>query len=920
MMKKAILILPVAAFLLTSVVWAVYESWPFRIAITIDNTSSPATAYTNLWVRIDDFPASDLIGGNFMLSDAGDVRLVDPTGTDLLLFAQDLDQDDATWWFKAPSISTSPSTYYMHLGRAGQTREQALGLTSTDSVAVADDGTLDITTRLTTESLDTVLDTIPSAETWLLNKNQAYGLGVRSGNEVFAYITPDTVAAASEDFLPTGRDTTAIGNEVGCAAGSHWQCVDDPVGAPDDLATYIWSGNVAEEKDFYDIGTPSVIDDQAYIDHIDLTGRNEVTGGGQCESDFYLKLAGVETTTSGVNNGGGWLDTVRTVARPGGGGWLVSDLDSLKIGIGLAHSTGGGECRLTQFYATVFYINPTEAVFSPIVVDTEYDFRATYDGTNLRLYVDDALEDTVATAITVNSTATTVDIGPFSGEVSRTRGYGIASAYGAATFDDVAGVRNCITVAANDMSAQANGIDVLGGAGFSLASASKSLCNITDNAAIQDKFAGGGSVELWMKPHSLGEASQGSPVGKGHRGGGTGGWAVTIESAATDYDLYFWVDTIGAGSARWRVDDAGFFDTWIHVAITYDSDSDTNDPIIYLNGVSQTIVEEVGPSGAYDTDVGNAIAVGDDFGGGNAFDGAVDELRYWDDVRTASEILANYQSVLTGSEADLLVYHDFESFTDGSSFTRLDLQYEPLHVDETAQGIATATGILTGDANSGQADVAVPDGTLFAVQQTVSISDDTPDTESNTIASIVANTLTMTANLANNYTTAQNAQVVGTDWEWRGTITDQSLDTNDGVYTFVRDMADLASIKGPLEIKKVNVGEFPLPTPISVVQTPLDTTFTSTNNGASFPILGPFITAGAGVMGLSANLVWLMVLIALSILALVVVLQRVKEPMSAMVAAGLVLSLGPMISVYSWFIVIAYILVATSISVVVIRR
>ena len=296
MMNKAILILPVAAFLLTSVVWAVYESWPFRIAITIDNTSSPATAYTNLWVRIDDFPASDLIGGNFMLSDAGDVRLVDPTGTDLLLFAQDLDQADATWWFKAPSIPTSPSTYYMHLGRAGQTRDQALGLTSTDSVAVADDASLDITTRLTLESLGTTLSVIPTAETYLQNKNNSYGLGVRSGNEVFAYISSNTTTTI--DLLPNAAgDYENITNEAGCVAGSHWQCVDDPVGAPDDNTTYVTTTGAEVAADVYNLAAAS-LSEFTEIVSVQVRWRSLHTGSG-CGvrvNTPRLRLAAVETT------------------------------------------------------------------------------------------------------------------------------------------------------------------------------------------------------------------------------------------------------------------------------------------------------------------------------------------------------------------------------------------------------------------------------------------------------------------------------------------------------------------------------------------------------------------------------------------------------------------------------------------------
>ena len=72
--------------------------------------------------------------------------------------------------------------------------------------------------------------------------------------------------------------------------------------------------------------------------------------------------------------------------------------------------------------------------------------------------------------------------------------------------------------------------------------------------------------------------------------------------------------------------------------------------------------------------------------------------------------------------------------------------------------LSDVASLLTGNANSGQKDVAVVDGSLFAADDTVTISDDDA-TEDNTIASIAANTLTMTTNLANTYTTVANGQV-----------------------------------------------------------------------------------------------------------------------------------------------------------------
>ncbi|MCK4553933.1 right-handed parallel beta-helix repeat-containing protein [Candidatus Parcubacteria bacterium] len=66
---------------------------------------------------------------------------------------------------------------------------------------------------------------------------------------------------------------------------------------------------------------------------------------------------------------------------------------------------------------------------------------------------------------------------------------------------------------------------------------------------------------------------------------------------------------------------------------------------------------------------------------------------------------------------------------------------------------------LNSDAASGQKIVAVADGTQFELYMPVTISDDTPQSETNYVMSISGNSLTMLNNLTNTYTTAQNAKV-----------------------------------------------------------------------------------------------------------------------------------------------------------------
>lgn len=77
-----------------------------------------------------------------------------------------------------------------------------------------------------------------------------------------------------------------------------------------------------------------------------------------------------------------------------------------------------------------------------------------------------------------------------------------------------------------------------------------------------------------------------------------------------------------------------------------------------------------------------------------------------------------------------------------------------------AIGLYSITSDLSGNAASSQKDVAVDDGTIFAANEVVTVTDDNAS-ETAIIASIAGDTLTMQENLTNSYTTAANALVNG---------------------------------------------------------------------------------------------------------------------------------------------------------------
>ena len=76
-----------------------------------------------------------------------------------------------------------------------------------------------------------------------------------------------------------------------------------------------------------------------------------------------------------------------------------------------------------------------------------------------------------------------------------------------------------------------------------------------------------------------------------------------------------------------------------HIAITYDGSSTANDPVIYLNGVSQTVTERAAPSGTIQLPTGTSY-FGSENGSGQWFNGSLAEFAIWNTVLSGATITA----------------------------------------------------------------------------------------------------------------------------------------------------------------------------------------------------------------------------------------------------------------------------------------
>jgi hypothetical protein len=96
--------------------------------------------------------------------------------------------------------------------------------------------------------------------------------------------------------------------------------------------------------------------------------------------------------------------------------------------------------------------------------------------------------------------------------------------------------------------------------------------------------------------------------------------------------------TAASGRAVWSMAKPAT-GSWIHVAFTYDGGSTSNDPIMYKNGVSQSVTERVAPSGSLVLPTGTAW-IGSENGTGQFYNGRLAEFGVWNRILTVAEILA----------------------------------------------------------------------------------------------------------------------------------------------------------------------------------------------------------------------------------------------------------------------------------------
>ena len=106
--------------------------------------------------------------------------------------------------------------------------------------------------------------------------------------------------------------------------------------------------------------------------------------------------------------------------------------------------------------------------------------------------------------------------------------------------------------------------------------------------------------------------------------------------------------------------------SWHHLAVTYDGRGGAtaaNGITIYIDGVAVPVVRINNPAYVAMENLTAPLQIGREGPSWKQFDGALDELRLWNVVRTPSEIQSYMTTELSGAEAGLVAYWQFNEGT-----------------------------------------------------------------------------------------------------------------------------------------------------------------------------------------------------------------------------------------------------------------
>lgn len=127
-----------------------------------------------------------------------------------------------------------------------------------------------------------------------------------------------------------------------------------------------------------------------------------------------------------------------------------------------------------------------------------------------------------------------------------------------------------------------------------------------------------------------------------------GGGVILYVSAAHRPGLY--TNLFSSDPGQWRTTDTDTtpIDQWNHVVFTYDSSSSTDDPVIYVNGVSLSVEETLTPAGTRKSEYGANVVIGnwktDTIDYTLTWRGLIKDVHIYNRLVTSDEVTTLYNS------------------------------------------------------------------------------------------------------------------------------------------------------------------------------------------------------------------------------------------------------------------------------------
>ena len=150
------------------------------------------------------------------------------------------------------------------------------------------------------------------------------------------------------------------------------------------------------------------------------------------------------------------------------------------------------------------------------------------------------------------------------------------------------------------------------------------------------------TISAWIYPTGWGEATWGRILVKGNA---AGGFFFLSNDATEGVETLNFFQNFSTTDGYWRTPTSSMvLNKWQHVAVTYDRSSTSNDPILYIDGVSKSVTEISGytPAGSDLDDSAEDLYIGNTPDNSRTFAGKIDEVRVYNRILTPEEISIIY--------------------------------------------------------------------------------------------------------------------------------------------------------------------------------------------------------------------------------------------------------------------------------------